>query len=87
VELTDLRALLALLRDFNVLEYSADGVSLRLGAARPDQQPAVDTAAPQPAMTLRAAAATVSPALVDAVDRLPAGYGAYFTGAASKVGD
>lgn len=49
-DLQHLRALILLLREHNVLEYSSGDVSLKLGIARPEAQahPASPTAVPHP---------------------------------------
>lgn len=80
--LVELRALLVLLREFGVTEYSdLRGVTLRLGAGRPLEAAAAMGPHTPVAVSLREAAQAVSPALAEAVSRLPAGYERFFTGA------
>lgn len=79
--LVELRALLVLLREHGVSEYCADGVALKLGAGRPLEAATAMGPHTPVAVSLREAAQAVSPALAEAVSRLPAGYERFFTGA------
>jgi hypothetical protein len=80
VQLSDLRALLALLREFNATEYDDGTVRLKLGPVKSDQPSASQPQPGPPLVGIRDAAATVSPALAEAVARLPEGYQQFFTG-------
>lgn len=86
-DLNELQALISLLRANGVTEYSAGGVSLRLGAKpapepRPEQ-PTTDPVAEQAKReaAMHDAAVKISPRMGDAVKKLPAGYMKYFAAA------